>query len=216
MIKEPIEVLVLEKHVIKFYDESDYSFDSSDNLFIYNNIYLNGDKDILTSIIGIKLFEENDLVSSCLIGSEGGGTGIHQNSTLISYGGFVICCANTIFKLAIPDLGLEWKTKADMATCFEIYHLDKDYVVHGEMEITRLDKNGQIVWQQGGRDIWTTAEGIDDFAVYDNYILATDWDYNRYKFDFDGKLLEDYKIEPKNVLLAREKRQTKRWWNFWN
>ena len=215
-MKEPIGVLVLEKNVIKFYDESNYSLDSSDNLFIYNNIYLNGDKNILTSIVGIKLFEENDLVSSCLIGAEGGGTGINPNSTLISYGGLVICCANTIFKLAIPDLRLEWKTKADMATCFEIYYLDKDYLVHGEMEITRLDKNGQIVWQQGGRDIWTTAEGIDDFAVYDNYILATDWDYNRYKFDFDGKLLEDYKIESKNVLSVREKRQTKRWWNFWN
>ncbi len=215
-MKESIEVLVLEKYVIKFYDESDFSFESSDNLFLYNNIYLNGDKDILTSIVGIKLFEENDLVSSCLIGSEGGGTGINPNSILISYGGLVVCCSNTVFKLTIPGLRLGWKTKADMATCFEIYELDKDYVVHGEMEITRLDKNGQIVWQQGGRDIWTTAEGIDDFVVYDNYILATDWDFNRYKFDFDGKLLEDYKIEPKNVLSANEKGQTKKWWSFWN
>ena len=63
------------------------------------------------------------------------------------------------------------------------------------MEISRLDKKGQIVWQQSGRDIWVTAEAIDDFVIYDNYILATDWDYFRYKFDFDGKLLEEYKIE---------------------
>lgn len=215
-MKEPIEVLVLEKYAIKFYNESDYGFDSLDNLFIYNNIYLNGDKDILTSIIGIKLFEGNDLVSSCLIGAEGGGTGIHLNSTLFSYDGLVVCCSNTIFKLTIPNLSLEWQTKADMATCFEIFYLDKDYVVHGEMEITRLDKNGQIVWQRSGRDILVTPEGINDFAISDNYILATDWDYNRYKFDFDGNLLEEYKIKPQKVQTALEKRQTKKWWNFWN
>jgi hypothetical protein len=69
-------------------------------------------------------------------------------------------------------------------------------VVHGELEITRLDKDGKIVCQKGGRDIWTTAEGIEDFAVYGSYILATDWDYNRYKFDFDGNLIEEYKVEP--------------------
>ena len=133
-MKEPIEVLIFEKQVIKFYDESGYSFDSSDNILTYNVIYLNGDKNFLTSVIGIKLFEENNLTSSCLIGSGGGGTGIHKNSTLISCDGLVVCCSNTIFKLTIPDLNLEWKTQADMATCFEIFHLDKDYIVHGIAE----------------------------------------------------------------------------------
>jgi hypothetical protein len=102
--------------------------------------------------------------------------------------------------LTIPDLNLEWKTVADVATCFGIYYLDKDYVVHGELEITRLDKDGKIIWQKGGRDIWLTLEGIDDFVVYDNYILATDWDYNRYKFDFDGNLLEEF-----NVAISKDK-----------
>lgn len=52
-MKEPIEVLVLERYIIKFYDESEYKFDSSDNLTTYNKIYLNGDKDSLNSLVGI-------------------------------------------------------------------------------------------------------------------------------------------------------------------
>lgn len=214
-MKEPIEVLVLERQVIKFYDEADYKLDSTDNIKTYSKTFISGDKNILTSQIGIELFEDDNLKSSCLIGSEGGGTGITGNTTMISYGGLVICCSNTVFKLTIPDLNLEWKTVADSATCFGIHFLDKDYIVHGELDITRLDKDGKIVWQNGGRDIWITAEGIDDFAVYDNYILATDWDYNRYKFDFDGKLLEEYKVEPRKEKQTEEKLETKKWWKLW-
>ena len=214
-MKEPIEVLVLERQVIKFYDEADYKLDSTDNIKKYSKTFISGDKNILTSQIGIELFEDNNLKSSCLIGSEGGGTGITGNTIMISYGGLVICCSNTVFKLTIPTLNLEWKTVADSATCFGIHFLDKDYVVHGELDITRLDKDGKIVWQKGGRDIWTTAEGIDDFAVYDDYILATDRDYNRYKFDFDGKLLEEYKVEPHKAKQNDEKVETKKWWKLW-
>lgn len=82
-----------------------------------------------------------------------------------------------------------WKTKADQATCFEIFKHKDDYIVHGELEISRLDKNGNIVWQQGGRDIFTTLDGKDDFAITDEYILATDWANRKYKFDFDGKII---------------------------
>lgn len=209
-MKEPIEVLVLERQVIKFFDEADYRFDSMDNIKTYNKIFVSGNKAVLTSQIGIEVFEDDILKSSCLIGSEGGGTGINGNTTLISYGGIVICCSNTVFKLTIPDLDLEWKTIADLMTCWGIHYLDKDYVVHGELEISRLDKDGKIVWQKGGRDIWTTAEGIDDFAVYDDYILATDWDYNRYKFDFNGKLLEEFNVEPQKEELTEGKLETKK------
>lgn len=214
-MKEPIEVLVLEKEVIKFFDEADYKFDSMDNIKTYKKTFISGDKNVLTSQIGIEVFEDDELKSSCIIGSEGGGTGITGNTTLISYGGLVVCCSNTVFKLTIPDLDLEWKTISDSATCFGIHYLDKDYVVHGELEITRLDKDGKIVWQQSGRDIWTTAEAFDDFAVYDDYILATDWEYNRYKFDFNGELLEEYKIEPHKSKQNEEKIETKKWWKIW-
>lgn len=214
-MKEPIEVLVLEKQVIKFFDEADYKLDSMDNIKTYKKTFISGDKSALTTQIGIEVFEDDDLKSSCIIGSEGGGTGITGNTTLISYGGLVICCSNTVFKLTIPELNLEWKTISDSATCYGIHYLDKDYVVHGELEITRLNKDGKIVWQKGGRDIWTTAEGIDDFAVHDEFILATDWDYNRYKFDFNGKLLEEYKIEPHKSKQNEEKTESKKWWKLW-
>jgi hypothetical protein len=127
----------------------------------------------------------------------------------------VICCSNTVFKLSLPDLNLEWKTIADSVTCFGIHYLGEDYVVHGELEIAKLDKDGKIVWKQSGRDIWTTIEGINNFTVNNDCILATDWEYNRYKFDYDGKLLEVSKIEPQPLKPIHEKVISKKWWKFW-
>ena len=49
------------------------------------------------------------------------------------------------------------------------------------MEITKLDSNGNILWQNGGADIFTTEKGVDDFEITDSFIRATDWE-NRNNF----------------------------------
>ena len=67
-MKEPLEVLVLERQIIKLYNETDYEFDSATNFKTYSKTFISGDKDSLTSLIGIELFEDDELKSSCLIG----------------------------------------------------------------------------------------------------------------------------------------------------
>lgn len=207
-MKKPDEVIILEDYLIKFYDETDYEFDPENNFKGYDRVYLSCDEKISMSLIGIEIYENDNLKASCLIGSRGFGTSLNGNTTLISYGGIVVCCSDTVFKLTIPNLDLEWKTVADLATCFGIHYLDEDYVVHGELEISRLDKYGNVVWKQSGRDIWTTPDGYETFLIDDNYIVATDWDYNKYKFDFNGNVIEEYKVKP-------QIKENKKWWRFW-
>jgi hypothetical protein len=74
-MKEPEEILVLENQVIKFFDETDYKFDALDNIKTYDKVFISGDKNALTTKIGIEVFEEDELKASCIIGSEGGRTG---------------------------------------------------------------------------------------------------------------------------------------------
>ena len=78
---------------------------------------------------------------------------------------------------------LLWRTKADTATCFEIYKYQDRSIIHGELEISRLNIRGKILWQQISADIFTTLDGENNFLLTDNYILATDWENNKYKFD---------------------------------
>lgn len=214
-MQDAVEILILEHHAIKFFDETDYKVAAMATPKLYSKLFLSDDNSQATSKIGIEIFEEDTLVTSCLIGSDGGHSGLTGDTTLISYGGLVVCCGNTVFKLTIPNLDLEWKTVADTMTCFGIHYLEQDYVVHGELEITRLDKNGKIVWQQSGRDIWTTPDDRDDFSVTDDYILATDWQYNCYKYDYNGNLIDEYKSAPNKVSQTNLSMKTKKWWKLW-
>lgn len=192
-MKELEQVFIFEQWEIKFYKvQNRHISDLPD----YSRTFVSGDPNYLMNTVGIEVVEAGQMQSACFIASDGGGTGIGSTTTLINQDGLVICCGNTVFKLTIPDLNLVWQTVCDMATCFGIYYFEQDYIVHGESEISRLDIAGTIVWQRGGMDIWTTLDGIDDFIVYDHYIVATDWAYNRYKFDGKGNLLEFIKVKP--------------------
>lgn len=179
-----------DKYRIDIFDDQTYIEGSADNVNYYDFVYFDKSDYHFPLVYGIKVFQGGTLIKSAVIGSIGGGTAIHNTSTIIENDRLLVCCSDTIFCLSIPDLTLLWRTQADQATCFEIYKYKDSYIIHGEFEISRLDKNGKILWQQSGADIFTTLDGKDSFAINDNYILATDWENRKYKFDFDGQLIE--------------------------
>lgn len=183
-------ITAIGNYEIEIQKDDTYSVDSADNQFDYKNIYFTPSDFILPTKIGLKIFENEELISSAIIGSIGGGTRIHDKSQIIEIDKLIICCSDSVFCLSIPYLNLLWKTQADQATCFEIYKLQDSFIVHGEMEITKLDSNGKILWQNSGADIFTTEKGVDDFEITDSFIRATDWENRTYKFSFDGKQIE--------------------------
>jgi hypothetical protein len=178
------------KYKIELKVDETYSANSADNINHYQEIYFEQSEYDFPTKIGVKTFLNDELINSAIIGSIGGGTGIHLNSQIIEVDRILVCCSDSVFCLSIPDLNLKWKTQADQATCFEIFKKDDSYIIHGEMEISRLDSNGQLMWQQSGADIFTTEKGTDDFEITKSYIRATDWENRIYKFDFNGILIE--------------------------
>lgn len=84
---------------------------------------------------------------------------------------------------------MKWETQADEVNCFQLFKLQDDYIVHGELQITRLDKDGNIKWQFGGADIFVNIEGEEEFILAENHIILTDFGNRKYKIGFDGKLL---------------------------
>jgi outer membrane protein assembly factor BamB len=157
----------------------------------YDLLHFQENEYSLPTIIGIKIYHSDGLLKSALLGAQGGGTTVHKTSFITELNRIVTCCSDTIFCLSIPDLSLIWKTKADQSTCFEIFKYNTDYIVHGELEITRLDNNGNILWQREGADIFTTLNSVEsDFIITQDHILATDWGNRKYKFDFDGGSIE--------------------------
>jgi hypothetical protein len=153
------------QYQVEIYRDETFTKGSTDNLHKYDNEYFDESEYIFPTMFGIKVFKNNDLLTSAIIGSIGGGTGIHNTSTIYEDTKLLICCSDSIFCLSIPELKLLWRTKADQATCFQIYKYKDNYIVHGEFEISRLDKDGKIVWQKSGADIFTTLDGKQDFEL---------------------------------------------------
>lgn len=178
--------------------EENRALKEDNNKLIRDNARLQAKLEMFGSI-----FQDDKLLKSAVIGSTGGKTGIGKNSIIIESGRLLVCCSDTIFCLSIPDLTLLWCKQADQITCFEIFKYLDSYIIHGEVEISRLDKNGNILWQQSSADIFTTLEGKDNFFVAENYIIATDWKNRKYKFDFNGTILQTTE--------QKKKRLWKRW-----
>jgi hypothetical protein len=179
------------EYKIDIFKDINYSKNSVDNLNIYEFEYLDESEFAFQTLIGIKIFQSGEELSSAIIGSVYSGTGVHSTSNIIEEKRILLCCAENIFCLSIPKLELLWKTKTDLAACFEIYKYKDSYIVHGELEISRLDNNGKIIWQRSGADIFTTIDGKDGFKLTEKFITATDFENRVYKFDYDGNNITD-------------------------
>jgi hypothetical protein len=177
---------------IEVIDEPAYKFGSTDNYFNYPKHYFGDDAtEFPTSKHGIKIYRNDKIIDSCIIIGSGGATGVYQNSSLIDKDRIVICCCDTVFSLTLPGLELKWKTRCDLATCFQIFKLQEDYIVHGEFQVTKLDKDGNKKWEFGGADIFVSIDNEDAFKIENDGILLTDFAKTKYNIDFNGKLLWD-------------------------
>lgn len=179
-----------KRYKIVVEDVSDYDLNSSDNEYQYQKVYHSHTSEYKpASMHGIKVFSDDKIINSTLLLGYGGATGIHERSAVIDEDRLLVCCCDSVFCLTIPDLESQWVTKADDATCFGIYKLVDGYVIHGELEITKLMKSGGIEWSFGGEDIFVTQDGMDDFSIKKDCVEVKDWNNRIYRISFDGKTI---------------------------
>lgn len=175
---------------IELFDESTYLPNSADNIFRFEHIFKDEECDIFHSTKhGIKIYKNEELFSNALICAVGGAAGIHENSAVIVNENILICCANKIFSLSLPDLKLNWMNKVDDATCFQIFNHENGIFIHGELEASRIDENGNVIWSVGFADILVTPDGTDSFILHKDFIEIEDWNHSKYKLDFNGKYI---------------------------
>lgn len=156
---------------IEVLDEPTYKFGSADNNFTYSKHYFgDGATEYPTSKHGIKIYQEDQIIDSCIIIGSGGATGIHQNSSILDNEQLLISCCDTIFCLTLPSLELKWKTQADQATCFQIFKQQDHYIVHGELQVAKLDKDGKIKWKFGGADIFVSIDNEEELKMMEFYL----------------------------------------------
>jgi hypothetical protein len=178
------------EYEIELVNESSYSEDSADNISKYDFVYRDEESKFYQSTNhGIKIFKDEKLCKSAIVCATAGATGIHKDSAVIVDEDILICCADKIFSLSLPDLQLNWMKQVDEATCFRIFKTENGLFVHGELNASRIDKDGNILWSVGFADILVTPDGKNEFIIHRDFIDITDWNHRKYKVSFDGKFI---------------------------
>lgn len=178
---------------IGLFNDAGYNPESTDNVIEYNKFYPNkADYDYdYSSKHGVLLLKDHEIINSACICSSGGATTIHPNSSILEAHQLLLCCGKTIFCLTIPELGLLWATEADPATCFGIYKFEGSFIVHDELQISRLGQDGKTTWCFSGSDIFITSTGSEDFKLEDGVIQTKSWDNHLFRLDArTGKVQE--------------------------
>ena len=179
---------------IRIENDETYSLNSTDNTHHYDKEYfyglINEDRFYPTSKYGIRIFLNNKEISSAIICEVGGGTSVNNNSFVFADDGILICCYDKVYSLELPTLVVNWVKRCDPATCFGIYNFLNDFLIHGELSISRIDKNGHEKWNFGARDIFVTQDNSSAFVITENKIMLKDWEGYKYVLDENGSVLE--------------------------
>ena len=175
--------LLHPKYEIILDNDRSYRFDAADNARKYERTYrLDDEPYVPSSVHGVRVFdlERGEEIASCVLGAAGGASGIHEHSAIVHDETLVVAVGPFVASLDLPTLAINWKTQADDATCFGVYHsvANQCYLSHGELQIARLSYAGQIDWSRGGADIFTNG-----FTVSDDHVTAVDWNGDVYAWD---------------------------------
>jgi hypothetical protein len=177
-------------YTIELVNDEYYSLNSTDNITYYNHIYIDDSENQgrydRRSKHGIRIKKGDEELTSALIFGDAGATTIHKNSFIVFNNALLVCCSNKIYALNLPDLALNWCKTLDLITCFAIYALDQDFLIHGELQITRIDIEGNEKWTFGAKDIFVTQDGSDACTIQENMILLKDWQGNTYTLNKNG------------------------------
>lgn len=178
------------EYQINIYNESTYTVGSTDNVNSYDKVYFGDNaREYPTSKHGISIIQNGEIVNKCLIVGSGGSTTIHKHSSARYKSQLLICCCNSVFCITLPDLELKWVKVLDIVTCFQIFEHNNNFIIHGEIQVSKIDSNGKLKWQFGGQDIFVSIDNQEEFKIEEDGILLCDFANTFYKIDFDGKLI---------------------------
>ena len=75
----------------------------------------------------------------------------------------------------------------------EIHPITNGYIIKGEGEIFRYDKELNQIWWRAGRDIFATPEGENCFWLEGDLIHCRDWEGWHYVLNLNGKTIREIK-----------------------
>lgn len=81
----------------------------------------------------------------------------------------------------------------NMGGLLEIHPIDGGYILYGEGDIFRYDRDLKQIWRRGGRDILVCRNGEKAFWIDGCQIHFRDWEGWHYVLELDGSWIGNYR-----------------------
>ncbi len=171
----------------KYVDVPDHWLPRVEHRYKYSALYVLGDAEDMdisySPQCGVILSGTEGECATCIIRSSGYSLYLATQSVVASQEHLVLAIGDRICCLAIPTLALQWSTKVDTSCCFAVYASPdhKGFISHGELEITKVDVSGKVVWSVSGGDVFS-----GEFAILADHVAATDWNSYKYRIELSS------------------------------
>ena len=165
---------------VDIFDDMFYAIGSADNKYKYDNVIDCTGGFCPSNKVGLQCRNDDVVFASILLLGGGGSTGLGEHTAAINGDSLFVGCGDSVLSIALPMLRVNWKTICDQVACFEVFY-NKTHnciIVHGELEISRIETNGTKTWSTSGNDIFSGS-----FCVLDDHIVAEDFNNEFYKID---------------------------------
>lgn len=187
------EIVVIENDYVKITIKQDktYTIDSVDNKpydIIMNPFkYTRND---YTKIMEIVI--QNEVLEEARIALIGNLYGHESNCAVLKDRELVVLIDKDIFIVNIDEYKLAKCKKIDcFGDNFAIYLVSNGYIIHGEIEVFKLDYELDKIWEFSGADIFVTQDNKLPFLIDGDRIKIYDWNGTYYEIDLNGKLIYD-------------------------
>ena len=104
---------------------------------------------------------------------------ILENSIIISFDGILLSFNKENFIL-------NWQKK-DFTDIFSLKSYKNDLIIYDELEIARIDINGNYKWRFSGMDHFISYQGTENFIFCKEYIKMIDSNEVEYRISYDGE-----------------------------
>ncbi len=109
-------------------------------------------------------------------------SGVHPHSALVIDDRVLLAAGGQVLCFSPEPFHVHWELEVDSAACFGI-HFSSHHnalISHGELSIARFSRDGRLLWQSYGADIFS--EGL---ALKPDAVEAIDFNGMRYRFSYD-------------------------------
>jgi len=190
--------ILYDKYEAEIIDDNSYSSKSSGNLtnykFEYSAGQINKSRIYTLNKRGIIVRDNNsgEELSSAILFENGGKSAISEDIYEMENEKIWICIGDKIYCLNIPDLTIAWFKETNYGTNHSINKFRNDFIIHGELGILRMNKEGEIIWKfMGGGGVFIP--GKERLKILDTHIELTDGNDNNFIINEFG---EEIKKKP--------------------